>query len=77
MRGRKLGVVGRTRLRRGRRIVQLSGALCIACTVAATPLAAATLTNLDPEPFTFTVTEQGRRMEMTQRWLSYFWPLRS
>ena len=66
MRGRKLGLFGRTRLRRGRRIVQLSGALSIAF-MGPAPSAAATLTNLDPEPFTFTVTERGERMEMTLR----------
>ncbi len=45
--------------------VQLSGALCIACALGTAPSAAATLTNLDSEPFTFTVTERGQRVEMT------------
>ena len=48
-----------------RRQVQLSGALCIACALGTAPSAGATLTNLDPEPFTFTITERGERMEMT------------
>ena len=48
-------------------MVQLPGALGIAFMLGSAPSAAATLTNLDPEPFTFTVTERGERMEMTLR----------
>ena len=50
-----------------RGVVQLSGALGIACALVAGPSASATLTNLDPEPFTWTITERGERVELTVR----------
>lgn len=46
--------------------VLLSGAVCIACALG-TPSAGATLTNRDPVPFTWTITERGERVELTVR----------
>jgi hypothetical protein len=46
-----------------RRQIQLPGLFMLG----SAPSAAVTLTNLDPEPFTFTATGRGERMEMTLR----------